>query len=153
VTLRQSASSHYFVTFVNLISQYQVYLDVTVGNAMLEPVTWSFCTDTDISPYSNIWRCAQTSNTPCPHTSWKVHWYWRWNFKKCIVLGKLCQHCHLNILISNFGAVQWNSSISETVRNRNDRCYDLPDYWPFLPRHSVYYLNAMFIIFVGFLEK
>jgi hypothetical protein len=27
----------------------------------------------------------QTSNTPCPHTSCKVHWCWRWNFRKCIV--------------------------------------------------------------------
>jgi hypothetical protein len=27
----------------------------------------------------------QTSNTPCPHTSYKVHWCWRWNFRKYIV--------------------------------------------------------------------
>jgi hypothetical protein len=38
----------------------------------------------------------QTSNTPCPHTSCKVHWCWRWNFRKCIVLGKLYQLCLLN---------------------------------------------------------
>jgi hypothetical protein len=42
MTLRQSAYSHHFVTFVNLISEYQVYSDVTVDNAILEPVTWSF---------------------------------------------------------------------------------------------------------------
>jgi hypothetical protein len=38
-------------------------------------------------------RCScftvQTSNTPCPHTSCKVHWCWRWNFRKFIILGKL----------------------------------------------------------------
>jgi hypothetical protein len=44
-------------------------------------------------------------------------------------------------------AVQWNSSISETVRNRthehihfsaeNDRCYDLAEYWPLLLGHPV----------------
>jgi hypothetical protein len=32
----------------------------------------------------------QTSNTPCPHTSW------RWNFRKYIILGKLYQLWHLN---------------------------------------------------------
>jgi hypothetical protein len=31
----------------------------------------------------------QTSNTPCPHTSCKVHWCWRWNFRKCITLSNL----------------------------------------------------------------
>ena len=41
-------------------------------------------------------RCTKTSNTPCPHTSCKVHWCWRWNFRKCVVLGKLYQLCHLN---------------------------------------------------------
>jgi hypothetical protein len=25
---------------------------------------------------------AQTSNTPCPHTSCKVHWCSRWNFRR-----------------------------------------------------------------------
>jgi hypothetical protein len=34
-------------------------------------------------------RCHQMSNTPCPHTSCKVHWCWQWNFQKCFVLGKL----------------------------------------------------------------
>jgi hypothetical protein len=43
--------------------------------------------------------------------------------------------------------IQWNSSFSETVRNRtrvhihffasNDRYYDLTEYWPFLLGHSV----------------
>jgi hypothetical protein len=47
--------------------------------------------------------------------------------------------CHF---IYNFGTVQWNTCISETVRNRthvhihffslNDRYYDLPEYWPFV---------------------
>jgi len=31
-------------------------------------------------------RCSETSNTPCARTSCKVHWCWRWNFRKCIVL-------------------------------------------------------------------
>jgi hypothetical protein len=51
--------------------------------------------DTAISLYSSLYT-AQTSNTPCPHTSCKVHWYWRWNFWKCIILGKLYQLCQLN---------------------------------------------------------
>jgi hypothetical protein len=38
----------------------------------------------------------QTSNTPCPHTSCKVHWCQRWNFRKCVILGKLYQLGHLN---------------------------------------------------------
>jgi hypothetical protein len=25
-----------------------------------------------------------------------VNWCWRWNFRKCITLGKLYQLCHLN---------------------------------------------------------
>jgi hypothetical protein len=32
----------------------------------------------------------------CPHTSCKVHWSWRWNSRKCIILGKLYQVCPLN---------------------------------------------------------
>jgi hypothetical protein len=48
--------------------------------------------DRAISVYCTL----QTSNTPCPHTSCKVHWCWRWNFRKCITLGKLYQLCHLN---------------------------------------------------------
>jgi hypothetical protein len=51
--------------------------------------------DRAISLYSSLYT-AQTSNTPCPHTSCKVHWCWRWNFRKCITLGKLYQLCHLN---------------------------------------------------------
>ena len=41
-------------------------------------------------------RCTQTSNKPCPHKRCKMHWGWWWNFRKCIVLGKLYQLCHLN---------------------------------------------------------
>jgi hypothetical protein len=36
------------------------------------------------------------SNTPCPHTSCKVHWCWWWNFQKCIIRGKLYQLCPMN---------------------------------------------------------
>jgi hypothetical protein len=44
-----------------------------------------------------LFHCTvQTSNTPYPHTSCKVHWCWQWNFRKCIILGKLHQLCHLN---------------------------------------------------------
>jgi hypothetical protein len=32
----------------------------------------------------------------CPHASCKVRWCWRWNFRKCIILHKLYQLCHLN---------------------------------------------------------
>ena len=75
------------------------------------------------------------------------------NVQKCH-----CQHqCTLQLvwrhgvwflLIKNFAVVHSNSSISETVRNRthvhiniftkNDRYYDLPEYWPFLLGHPVY---------------
>jgi hypothetical protein len=41
-------------------------------------------------------RCTQTSNTLCPHMSCKAHWSWRWNFRKCIMLGKPYKLCHLN---------------------------------------------------------
>jgi hypothetical protein len=51
--------------------------------------------DTAISLYSTLYT-VQRSKTPCPHTSCKVHWCWRWNFWKCIILGKLYQLCHLN---------------------------------------------------------
>jgi hypothetical protein len=46
--------------------------------------------------HKRISRCTQASNMPCPHMSCKVHWCWRWNFRKCIILGKLYQLCHLN---------------------------------------------------------
>jgi hypothetical protein len=51
--------------------------------------------DRSISLYSTL-HAVQTSNTPCPHTSCKVHWCWRWDFLKCIILGELYQLCHLN---------------------------------------------------------
>jgi hypothetical protein len=41
--------------------------------------------DRAISLYSTLYT-VQTSNTPCPHTDCKVHWCWRWNFRKCIIL-------------------------------------------------------------------
>ena len=47
-------------------------------------------------PHKGTSSCNHTSNTPCPHTSCKVHWCWQWNFWKCIVLGKMYQLCHLN---------------------------------------------------------
>jgi hypothetical protein len=51
--------------------------------------------DTAVSLYSTLYT-VQTSSTPCPHTSCKAHWFWRWNFRKCIILGKLYKLCHLN---------------------------------------------------------
>jgi hypothetical protein len=53
--------------------------------------------------------------------------------------------------------IQSNYSTSETVRNRthvhikffakNDRHYDLPDYWPFLLGHSVYLWNVVIFMY------
>jgi hypothetical protein len=51
--------------------------------------------DRAISLYSTLYT-VQTSNTACPHTSCKMHWCSRCNFRKCITLGKLYQRCHLN---------------------------------------------------------
>jgi hypothetical protein len=51
--------------------------------------------DGAISLYSTLYT-VQTNSTPCPHTSCKVHWCWRWSFLKCIRQGKLYQLCHLN---------------------------------------------------------
>jgi hypothetical protein len=64
------------------------------------------------------YRCTQTNNTTCSHTSCKVHWCWRWNFRKCVILCKLYQLCRLNnkhryqtkyiifFLTKNFGTLQ-----------------------------------------------
>jgi hypothetical protein len=45
----------------------------------------------NVSYYERVWRksyfTVQKSNTPCPHTSSKVHWCRRWNFRKCIILN------------------------------------------------------------------
>jgi hypothetical protein len=46
--------------------------------------------------YSYFTVQLQTINTPCPRMNCKVHWCWRWNFRKYIILCKLCQLCHLN---------------------------------------------------------
>jgi hypothetical protein len=43
----------------------------------------------------------------CPHIRWKFHWGWRSNFRKCVILGKLYQICHLKKYIP----------VLETVRN------------------------------------
>jgi hypothetical protein len=58
------------------------------------PIPNSF-RDRAMSLYSTLYT-AQTSNTPCPHTSCKVHWCWRCNFRKCIILSKRYQLCHLS---------------------------------------------------------
>jgi hypothetical protein len=46
--------------------------------------------------YFTVQYTVQTSDTPCLHTRCKVHWRWRRNFRKYIILGKLYQLCHLN---------------------------------------------------------
>jgi hypothetical protein len=51
--------------------------------------------DRAISLYRTLYT-VQTSNTPYPHTSCKLHWCSRSNFRKCIILGKLYQLCHMN---------------------------------------------------------
>jgi hypothetical protein len=73
--------------------------------------------DRAISLYSTLYT-VQTSNAPYAHMNCKVHWCCRWNFRKYIILGKLYKLCHLNHKYRySFGSVQWNSSISESVRN------------------------------------
>jgi hypothetical protein len=76
--------------------------------------------DRAISVYSTLYT-VQTSNTPCPHKSCKVHWCWRKNFRKCIIQGELSTFSLRTIntgignstlflfLINNFGTVQWNN--------------------------------------------
>ena len=56
----------------------------------------AWCHNVCYRQHKGMSRCTQISNTPCPHMSCKVHWCWRWNFKKCSVLGKLYQLCHLD---------------------------------------------------------
>jgi hypothetical protein len=34
--------------------------------------------------------------TTAKYADWKFHWLWQRSFRKCIVLGKLYQLCHLN---------------------------------------------------------
>jgi hypothetical protein len=67
------------------------------------PIFWEVIVSVILSKKVYMYMChipnsftVQTSNTPCPHRSCKVHWCWRWNFRKCIILGKLYQLCHLN---------------------------------------------------------
>jgi hypothetical protein len=50
---------------------------------------------TEISLYGSA-QYSSGSNASCPHTSCKVHWCWRRYFRKCVILGKLYQLCHLN---------------------------------------------------------
>jgi hypothetical protein len=52
----------------------------------------------------------QTSNTPCPHTSCKVHWWW-WNFRKCIILGKLYQPIIETVRNISFFSTIWNRTV------------------------------------------
>jgi hypothetical protein len=82
--------------------------------------------DRAISLYCTLYRQA----TRHALTRVAVHWCWRGNFRECIILGKLRQLCHLNnkyryqkqhvisLSLKNFGTVQWNNPISETVHNR-----------------------------------
>jgi hypothetical protein len=58
------------------------------------------------------------SNTSCPHTSCKVHWCWRWNYRKYIILGKLHRLCHLNnkyrcykLYVISLSYQHWNCTV------------------------------------------
>jgi hypothetical protein len=47
-------------------------------------VSYSECfQDRAISLDSTLYT-VQTSNTACPHTSYEVHWCWRWNFENVL---------------------------------------------------------------------
>jgi len=35
--------------------------------------------------HKETWRSTETNNTPSSHTSCKVNWDWRWNFRTFIV--------------------------------------------------------------------
>jgi hypothetical protein len=93
--------------------------------------------DRAISLYSTLYP-VQRRNTPCPHTSCKVHWYWRWNFRKCIILGKLYQLWHLNN-ISLSSQQYWICAVKELyLGNRSEQgtceytlfCLEWPILWP-----------------------
>jgi hypothetical protein len=83
----QEESSIFWEIIISSILSKKVYI-------YMFPIPNGF-RDRAISVYSTLYT-VQTSNTPCPHTSCKVHWCWRWNFRKRIILGKLYQLSHLN---------------------------------------------------------
>jgi hypothetical protein len=96
--------------------------------------------DRAISLYSTLYT-VQTSNTPCPHTSCKVHhWCWQWNFRKCIILGKLLE------LYSEIALSQKPFGIGHmyiyTFLLRMTY-YDLSEYWPFLLGHCIAWVDRM----------
>jgi hypothetical protein len=81
----------------------------------------------------------QTSNTPCPHTSCKVHWCWRRNFRKMYSTHFVTWTINTGIrnstyylfLIKNFGTVQLKlNPISITVSSYSHFSSG------FLPTHS-----------------
>jgi hypothetical protein len=76
----QKEKSVFLKVIISAILSKNVYIHVSSSERFPR---WSYFT-------------VQTSNTPCPHMSCKVHWCWRWNFRKCIILGKLYQLRHLN---------------------------------------------------------
>jgi hypothetical protein len=155
---------HHFTLYRASQEERSIFWEVIVSVILSRKVYTYMCPipngfwDRAISLYCTLYT-VQTSNTTCPHTSCKVHWYWRCNFQKCIILRKLYQLCRFNnkyqyqkqyvlpLSYQQFGSVQWNSAISEIIRNttctytlfaQNDWYYDLPEYWSFLLGHPVY---------------
>jgi hypothetical protein len=64
-----------------------IFWEITVSVILSKKLYMYMCPipsgfrDTAISLYSTLYT-VQTSNTPCPHTSCKLHWCWRLNFPK-----------------------------------------------------------------------
>jgi hypothetical protein len=70
--------------------------------------------DRAISLYSTL-HTVQTSNTPCPHTSCRVHWCRRWNFRKCIIVDKLYQLWELLVFGLFHRPVRWIKSKNPVI--------------------------------------
>jgi hypothetical protein len=78
------------VLFIHRVSQEErsIFCEVIVW-VILSKILYAYKFYSERFPTQSYFR--QTSKTPCPHTSCKMHWCWRWNFRKCSTLGKLYQ--------------------------------------------------------------
>jgi hypothetical protein len=115
-SMSQEERSIIWEVIVSIILSKEVYIYIYICR-------WSHSygfRDKTISPYGSTLYTVQTNNTSCPHTSCKVHWSWRWNFRKCIILGNgtdfvtwtintdIRNSTYYLFLINNFGTVEWN---------------------------------------------
>ena len=56
-------------------------------------------------PHKEMWRSTETNNTRYSHTSGKVHWVWRWDFRSSILISNKSD---ISVSWISHSNIKWN---------------------------------------------